>query len=75
MSGEQEDLVGETSAGGQEGVQLSGVLELVQATEGAEDALLGLAAVPEVLDELAVAAGPRRFDAAEPGDLAKKGTP
>ena len=65
----------EACAGSEEGVQLSGVLEVVEAADGAEDALFGAAAVPEVLDELEVAAGAGGFDAEEHGNLAKRETP
>src|SRR5262245_43537368 len=71
MGREQEELLGEACARGEEGVQLPGVLEVVEAAEGAEDALPGATAIPEILDELEVAAGPRGFDAEEHGDLGK----
>jgi hypothetical protein len=75
LGGEQEDLFGKACAGGAEGVELPGILEVVEAAERAEDALFGPATVPEVLDDLKVAAGPGGFDAEEHGDLAKKETP
>jgi hypothetical protein len=75
VSGEQEELLAKASAGGEEGVELTGVLEVIEATQGAKDALLGPAAIPEVFDELEVAAGSGGFDAKEHGGLAKKETP
>ena len=75
VSGEQEDLFSEACAGGEQGVELSGLLEVVEAAEGAENALPGAAAIPEVLDELEVAAGSGGFDAEEHGSLAQRETP
>src|SRR5262249_39772209 len=60
VGGQHEGLLGEAGTGDEEGVELAGLLEEVEAAEGAEDALPGAAAVPEVLDELEVAAGAGR---------------
>jgi hypothetical protein len=75
VGGEQEDFLGQAGAGGEEGIELAGVLEVIEATQGAKNALPGPAAVPEVFDELEVAARSGGLDAEEHGSLAKRKTP
>ena len=74
MSRQQQGLLGEAGAGGEQGVELARGLEQVQASEGGKDALFGLAVIPVVLDELEVAAWPGGFDAEEQGGLGKRDT-
>ena len=65
-------MLGEAGARGEQGVELAGGLEQIEATEGGQDPLFGLAVVPVVLDELEVAAGSGGFDTEEHGTLVKK---
>ena len=69
MGVEHEDVAGEPGAGLQERVQLPLVLEMFHPTKGANDPLPGLAAVPEVLDDLKVSVGAALFFTEEHGDL------
>src|SRR5262245_45333476 len=74
VGGEQEGMLGEASAGGEQGVELAGGLQMVEAAEGGEDALAGTAALTGVLDDLHVAARAGRFDAEEQGALGNRDT-
>ena len=74
VGSEQQGVLRETGAGGEQGVELAGLLELVESSEGGEDPLAGAAPVPGVLDELEVLAGPGGFDAEEHGALANRDT-
>ena len=58
---QQEDLLGEACPGGEQGVELAGVLELVETAEGAEDALAGAAVVARSFRRVAGSGGVRRF--------------
>jgi hypothetical protein len=74
VGGKQEGVLGEASAGGEEGIELSGLLEEVESSEGGEDALFGGSGVPEVLDELEITSWSGGFDAEEHGSLVKRDT-
>jgi hypothetical protein len=56
MSGEEEDGLSEAGARDQEGIKLSGLLELVESPEGGDDPLAGPSVLPVVLDDLEVGA-------------------
>ena len=49
----------------QQGIELAGGLEVLDATEGGDDALARGGAVAGVLHDLQITAGSRRFDAEE----------
>jgi hypothetical protein len=53
---EEEDGLGESCARDQQGVELSGLLELVESPERGDDPLLGSSVLPAVLDDLEVGA-------------------
>jgi hypothetical protein len=57
---EEEDGLGQASAGGQEGVELSGLLELVESPECGDDPLFGSSVLPAVLDDLEVVLQPQK---------------
>jgi hypothetical protein len=69
LGGEQQGVLGEAGSGGEQRVELTGGLQVVEPAEGGEDALLGAAVVPGIFDELEVAARARGFDAEEQGGL------
>jgi hypothetical protein len=69
MGGEQEHVLGEASPGGQERIELAGLLEFIESSEGDEDLLAGFAVLARVLDDLQVLPGSGLFDAEEHGDL------
>ena len=72
--GDQQDRLGQAGAGGEQGVELAGLLELIEPPEGGDDALAGAAALPAVLDDLEVGAGAGGLGAEEHGAL-RCGTP
>jgi len=74
VGGQKEDMFGEAGAGGEEGVEVAGLLELVEAAEGDQDPLADAALRAGVLDDLQVAAWSRGFDAEEHGALGKRVT-
>src|SRR6185437_13099886 len=69
MGREQEDRVGQAGARGEQGVELTGLLELVKPAEGGDDPLAGSSALPAVLDDLEVGAGAGGLGAEEHGTL------
>ena len=56
VSREEQDGLGQASARDQQGVELSGLLELVESPEGGDDPLPGSSVLPAVLDDLEVGA-------------------
>jgi hypothetical protein len=71
---QEQSVLGEACSGGQEGIELSGLLELVEATESGQNTLPGAALVPGILHELEVLPLPGGFDAEKHGALARRGT-
>jgi hypothetical protein len=71
MRGEQKDVLGKACSGGQETIELAGLLEFFEASEGDQDLLSGFAVLPRVFDDLEVLPGPGLFDAEEHGGLLK----
>ena len=53
---EQEDGLGESCPRDQQGVELSGLLELSEPSQGGDDPLSGASVLPAVLDDLEVGA-------------------
>jgi len=51
MSGQEQDMFGKASAGSEQPIELSGLTEIVEATEGGENALADAAEVAEVFDD------------------------
>src|SRR6185437_3109001 len=74
MGREQEDGVGQAGARGEQGIELAGLLELVEPSEGCEDPLAWSSALPAVLDDLEVGAWSGGLGAEEHGALVV-GTP
>ena len=72
--GDQQDRLGQPGAGGEQGVELAALLELVEPPECSDDALAGAAALPAVLDHLEVGAWAGGLGAEEHGAL-RCGTP
>src|SRR5262245_37654258 len=66
---DQEDGPGEAGARGQEGIELAGLLEVVEPPEGGDDPLPGSAFLPAVLDDLEVGAGAGGLGSEEHGAL------
>src|SRR5512135_3937635 len=69
---EEEDGLGQPCARDQQGVELAGLLQLVESPQGGEDPLPGSPALPAVLDDLEVGActgglGPEEHGALEVG--------
>ena len=71
MSGEDEDRPGESRPRSEQGIELAGLLELVEPAQGGDDALPGASALPAVLDDLEIGACPGGLGAEEHGDLPK----
>ena len=67
VSREQQDGLSQASAGDQESVELSGLLELVESPERGDDALFGSSVLPSILDDLEVGACAGRLGAEEHG--------
>ncbi len=57
VSGEQEDGLGQAGARDQQGVELAGLLELLEASQSGDDPLPWSSILPAVLDDLEVGAG------------------
>ena len=74
VSREQEDGLGQPCARDQQGVELAGLLELVEPPQGGDDPLSGSAVLPAVLDDLEVGAWSGGLGAEEHGALVV-GTP
>jgi hypothetical protein len=74
VSREQEDGLGQAGARDQQGVELSGLLELVESPQGDDDPLPWSAALPAVLDDREVGAWAGGLGAEEHGALVV-GTP
>jgi len=74
VGGEEQDGVGQAGARGEQGIELAGLLELVEPSEGGEDPLAGSPALPAVLDDLKVGAGAGGLGSEEHGVLVV-GTP
>src|SRR5512135_2361278 len=70
----QEDGLGQAGARGQQGVELSGLLELVESPQGGEGPLAGSPVLPAVLDDLEIGAWSGGLGAEEHGALVV-GTP
>ena len=64
---EEEDGLGEAGARDQQGVELSGLLELVESPECGDDPLPGSSVLPAVLDDLEVGASAGLLGAEEHG--------
>jgi hypothetical protein len=58
-------MLGEASAGGEQAVQLAGLLKIVESAEGGQDALANAAALTRVFDNLQILAGLGFLDAEE----------
>ena len=71
---EQQDGLSQASARDQQGVELSGLLELVESPQGGDDPLPWSSVLPAVLDDLEVGACSGRLGAEEHGALVV-GTP
>ena len=71
MSGEDEDRPGESRPRSEQGIELAGLLELVEPAQGGDDALPGASALPAVLDDLEIGACPGGLGAEKLGDLPK----
>src|SRR4051794_38838900 len=56
MGGDQEDGLGQSGARDEQGIELSGLLELIETTQSGDDALAGPPVLPAVLDDLEVGA-------------------
>ena len=69
VGGEQEDVFGKACSGGEQRIELAGLLELVESAEGGEDALADAAVGAGVFDDLQVLTGTGLFDAEEYGGL------
>ena len=67
VSGEQEDGLGEASARDQQGVELAGLLELIESSQRGDDPLARSSVLPAVLDDLEVGAGAGLLGAEEHG--------
>ena len=66
-------MFGEAGAGGEQPIQLAGLLQLIEPAKRGEHALANPVALAEVLDDLQILAGAGLFDAEEHGDLGIKG--
>jgi hypothetical protein len=71
VGGQHEQLLGKAGAGAEQAVQRFPLAEFLNAAEGGEDALVGPAVLPVVLDDLQVGAGPGFLGAEEQGGLRK----
>lgn len=69
VSGEQEDGLGQAGVRGQQGIELAGLLELVEPPQGGDDPLSGLAVLPAVRDAREVGAWPGGLGAEDQGVL------
>jgi hypothetical protein len=74
MRGEQEDVLGEACAGGEEAIELPVLVEPVEPPEGDEDALTGSPQLSGVFDDLEILPGSGLFDAEEHSGLLDKDT-
>ena len=54
MGGQQHDRLAELGPGAEQAFELAGLLELVEASQGGDDALSGATALPTVFDDLQV---------------------
>ena len=68
--GQEQQGVGEASAGEEHGIELAAVEELVEASEGSDDVLPGAAVFPAVFHELDVGMVSGLFGTEEHGCLA-----
>ena len=67
VRGEQQDGLGQAGARDQQGVELAGLLELIESSEGGDDPLPGSSVLPAVLDDLEVGASAGGLGAEEHG--------
>ena len=67
VSREEEDRLSEASAGDQQGIELSGLLELIESPESGDDPLPGSPVLPAVLDHLEVGTSAGLLGAEEHG--------
>ena len=74
VRGEHQDRAGKAGSRGEQGVELAALLELIESSQGGDDALAGATAFPAVLDDLEVGAGSGGLGAEEHGAL-QIGTP
>jgi len=74
MSSDQENMFGEPRTGGEQRIELAGLLELIESAEGSEDALADAAIGAGVFDDLQIPARSGWFDAEEHGDLGNRDT-
>ena len=74
VSGEEEDGLSQPSARGEQGVELTTLLQLVESSQGGDDALAGSSVLPAVLNDLEIGAWAGGLGAEEHGALVV-GTP
>jgi hypothetical protein len=74
VRGQEENMLGEASAGSEQAVEVAGLLKLIESSEGNEDALAHAPLVAGVFDNLEVLAWTGLFDAEEHGGLQNKDT-
>ena len=74
VSGEDEDARAKRAPESEQGIELAGLLELIESPQGGDDALPGSSVLPAVLDDLEVGAWAGGLGAEEHGAL-PKGTP
>src|SRR5262249_35604572 len=73
MGGKQEDMFGEACSGGEQRIELAGLLKFIESAEGGEDALANAAVGAEVFDDLQIVSWSGVFDAEEHGGLEESG--
>jgi hypothetical protein len=66
---QDQEMLGKAAPGGQQTVDMAGLFQVVEATEGGEDALSWPAVNPVVFDDLEIDAWPGFFSAKEHGGL------
>ena len=74
MGREQQGRLGQPGARGEQGIELAGLLEVIEPPQGGDDPLAGASVLPAVLDDLEVGAWPGGLGPEEHGALVP-GTP
>jgi len=69
MVGQDQDRLGQASAGDEQSVELSAALEFIKPSQGGDDPLPGATTLPAVLNDLEVSSRPRGLGAEEHGIL------
>ena len=69
MVGQHQDRLGQAGTGDEQGVELAALLELIEPSQGGDDALPGATVLPAVLDDLEVGAWAGGLGAEEHGAL------